>query len=352
MRQKRVGAVLAAVCTAALTLGWVAAASGAETTGGAETTTKAETPTRAETTTSWREAAEQRMRERATLDQARRVFSSLSDPIVRSEIGLTAEQDARIAELQKKVQTTFDKIRDRLSLDNSAQEGLTPEQQQARRGEMFRALADAFREARPDLEAMMQEAVGLLTEEQLAKLREIGQQRDSLGEGTGDLWILTTTRLKEDLGLSDEQVAEIRKILKEGATKLTEMRKTTFTRSEEANPEDRIQDMRTRIDSFKKSQTEIGTDTRERVLAVLNGEQRPKAEELLKQRGEEQKAKAEQLTSQFSGMMGGGLPGGGGGPGGAPSGQGSRGGPSGGDRGGHGERGGRGGHSGGERTYD
>jgi hypothetical protein len=335
---KRMTVVLAAACAAALTLGWVAAASGAETTGGAETTTRAETPT------SWREAAEQRMRERAALDQARRVFSSIGDPIVRSEIGLTAEQDARIAELQKKVQTTFDRIRDRVSLDNSAQEGLTPEQQQARRGEMFRALADAFREARPDLEAMMQEAVGLLSEEQLAKLREIGQQRDSLGEGNGDLWILTTTRLKEDLGLSDEQVAQIRNILKEGATKITELRKTTFTRSEEPNPEDRVQDMRTRIDAFRKSQTEIGTDTRERVLAVLNGEQRPKAEELLKQRDEEQKAKAEQARSQFSGMMGGERPSGE---------QGGRGGGTfGGERGGRSGWGGRGGRSGGERTYD
>ena len=287
MRQKRVGAVLAAVCAAAMTLGWVAAAGGAETTGG------------------WREAAEQRIRERSAMEQARRVFSSIGDPIVRSEIGLTAEQDTRIAELQKKVQATFDRIRDRVSLDYGAQEGLTPEQQQARRGEMFRALADAFREARPELEAMMQEAIGLLSEEQLAKLREIGEQRDSLGEGNGDLWILTTTRIKEDLGLSDEQVAQIRQILKEGAAKLTEMRKTTFTRNPEASPEDRVQDMRTRIDTFRKSQTEIGTDTRERVLAVLSGEQRPKAEELLKQRGEEQKAKAEQVRSQFSGMMGG-----------------------------------------------
>jgi hypothetical protein len=283
------------------------------------------------------------------MDQARRVFSSIGDPIVRSEIGLTAEQDARIAELQKKVQTTFDRIRDRVSLDNSAQEGLTPEQQQARRGEMFRALADAFRAARPELEAMMQEAIGLLSEEQLAKLREIGQQRDSLGEGNGDLWILTTTRLQEDLGLSDEQVAQIRQILKESATKLTELRKTTFTRSEEASPEDRVQDMRTRIDTFRKSQTEIGTDTRERVLAVLNGEQRPKAEELLKQRGEEQKAKAEQVRSQFGGMMGGERPSGE---------QGGRGGPSGGDRGGRGGPGGWGGHGGrsggdrGERNYD
>jgi hypothetical protein len=305
------------VCAAALTLGWVAAAGGAETTGG------------------WREAADQRMRERTAMEQARRVFSALGDPLVRSEIGLTAEQDARIAELQKKVQTTFERIRDRVNLDYGAEDQLSPEQQQARRREMARALADAFREARPELEAMMQEAVGLLSEEQLAKLREIGQQRDSLGEGNGDLWILTTTRLQEDLGLSDEQVAQIRQILKESATKLTELRKTTFTRSEEASPEDRVQDMRTRIDAFRKSQTEIGTDTRERVLAVLNGEQRPKAEELLKQRGEEQKAKAEQLRSQFGGMMGGERPsgerGGPGGPSGERSGRG--GGPSGGDRG-------------------
>ncbi|MGB6919106.1 MAG: hypothetical protein WBF96_11330, partial [Phycisphaerae bacterium] len=278
------------------------------------------------------------MRERAALGQARRVFRSLDDALIRSEIGLTADQNTRIAELQEKVRTTFERVRDRVSLDYGAQDQLTPEQQQARRREMFRALADAFREARPELETMMQEAVGLLSEDQLAKLQEIGNQRDNLGEGNGDLWILTTTRIKEDLGLSDEQVAQIRKILKEGAGKLTELRKTTFTRSEEASPEDRVQDMRTRIDTFRKSQTEIGTDTRERVLAVLDGEQRPKAEELLKQRGEEQKAKAEQMRSQFSGMMGGR---------GGPSGeQGGRGGPSGerGDRGGGrfgGERGGR-----------
>lgn len=326
MKRMTVGIVLAA----ALTLGWVSAVKGAETSGG------------------WREAMEQRMRERSALEQARRVFTSISDPLVRSEIGLTADEDARIAELQKKVQTTFERIRDRVSLDYGAQEGLTPEQQQARRGEMFRALADAFRGARPELEAMMQEAIGLLSEEQLARLREIGQQRDSLGEGNGDLWILTTTRIRQDLGLSDEQVAQIRQILKEGATKITELRKTTFTRSEEANPEDRVQDMRTRIDAFRKSQTEIGTDTRQRVLAVLNGEQRPKAEDLLKQRGEEQKAKAEQLRSQFGGMMGGGPFGGE---------QGGRGGPFGerGERGGPGGWGGHGGRSGGdrgERSYD
>lgn len=320
MRQKRVGAVLAAVCAAAMTLGWVAAAGGAETTGDR------------------REAAEQRMRERRAMWQSRRDFASLGDSLMRSEIGLTAEQDTRITELQEEIQKTLERIQDRIKLDYGAQDELTPEQQQARRREMFRALVDAFREARPELEAMMQEALGLISEEQLAKLREIGEQRDSLGQGNGDLWILTTTRIKEDLGLSDEQVAQIRKILKEGATKLTEMRKTTFTRSEEANPEDRVQDMRTRIDTFRKNQTEIGTDTRERVLAVLDGEQRPKAEELLKQRGEEQKAKAEQLRSRFSGMMGGSLPGGGqGGRGsGPPSGQ-----------GGHGGWGGRGGRGGG-----
>ena len=317
MRQKRVGAVLAAVCAAAMTLGWVAAAGGAETTGDR------------------REAAEQRMRERRAMWQSRRDFASLGDSLMRSEIGLTAEQDTRITELQEEIQKTLERIQDRIKLDYGAQDELTPEQQQARRGEMFRALVDAFREARPELEAMMQEALGLISEEQLAKLREIGEQRDSLGQGNGDLWILTTTRIKEDLGLSDEQVAQIRKILKEGATKLTEMRKTTFTRSEEANPEDRVQDMRTRIDTFRKNQTEIGTGTRERVLAVLDGEQRPKAEELLKQRGEEQKAKAEQLRSRFSGMMGGSLPGGE---------RGGRGGPSGGDRGGRG-----GGRFGGER---
>jgi len=347
MKRMTVGIVLGAVCAAAMTLGWVAAASGAETAGGAETPG------------SWREAADQRMREYAAMRQSRNDFASLGDPLMRSEIGLAAEQDTRITELQEEIQKTLERIRDRIKLDYGAQEGLTPEQQQARRGEMFRALVDAFREARPELEAMMQEAVGLISEDQLAKLREIGKQRESLGEGNGDLWILTTTRLKEDLGLSDEQVAQIRQILKESATKLTEMRKNTFTRSEEASPEDRVQDMRTRIDAFRKSQTEIGTDTRERVLAVLNGEQRPKAEELLKQRGEEQKAKAEQARSQFRGMMGGSLPGGGGGPGGAPGGQGGRGGgPSSGDRGGRGGPGGwggRGGRSGGDRggrSYD
>jgi len=332
MRQKSVGAVLAAVCAAGMTLGWVAAAGGAETTGGAETRGDR------------REAAEQRMRERRAMRQSRQDFASLGDTLVRSEIGLTADQDTRITELQEEIQKTFERIRDRIKLDYSAQDELAPEQQQARRREMFRALVAAFREARPELEAMMQEALGLISEDQLAKLREIGEQRTSLGQGNGDLWILTTTRIKEDLGLSDEQVARIRKILKESATKLTELRKTTFTRSEEASPEDRVQNMRTRIDSFRKSQTEIGTDTREHVLAVLDGEQRPKAEELLKQRDEEQKAKVEQMRSRFSGMMGG--RGGPGGPGGGPGGWGGHGGEPGG-------RGGRGGRpSGGGRNLD
>jgi len=318
MKRIRVGAVLAAVCAAGLALGWVAATTEGEPVGGdtaARFVLVQDMPRGGAAPGGGGEAAEQRMRERSAMVQASGVFRTLDDAIVRSEIGLTAEQEARIAELQKKVQTTFERIRDRVNLDFGAEdptEDLSPEEQRERRRERFQAWAEAFRGARPELEAMMKEAMDMLSEEQLAKLREIGEQRSTLGEGNADLWILATTRVKADLGLTDEQVTQIREILKETGAKLAELRKTTFTRGEEGDTENRVRNLRERIDAFRKSQTDIGAETRQRVLDVLDADQRAKAEELLTKRDEQRKAKAEQLRNQF-GV--GGAPGGEGPPG-------------------------------------
>jgi Spy/CpxP family protein refolding chaperone len=318
MKCKQAGIVLAAACAAAIVLGWAVAATAApESAPGRFVLVQEGGPSVPPP------ANDGRMREGTVIRQSL-VARQLVDPLVRSEIGLTADQEAKIAELQKKIQTTLERLQDRARLDWGTEEpteNLSPNEQWDRRREALQALVEDFRAIRPELEAMLKDINGSLTEEQLEKLKTLGQEREQFGGVGGDLWILVTTRVKEDLGLSDEQVGQIREYLKAGAAKLTEARKTTSAADEGAAPEDRAKALRERIDAFKQQQTQLAAETREQVLGVLTPEQRAKAEERLKQRDEAQKAQMEQVRNLFGGMVGGGPPGGGGGPGGPPGGE-------------------------------
>jgi hypothetical protein len=245
-----------------------------------------------------------RLQKQMQAARAAEVFRVLEDPLARSEIGLSAEQEAKIVELHAKTKAVFDRIRDRAPPDSGLEEPgetLSPEEQESRRHEARRAWADAFHEVRPELEAMMKEAADLLTEEQREKLKAIMEERGRLGWGTGDLWILTTSRIKQELALDDTQVQAIRDLLRESARKLTEMRETIFAAPPEGETGDRVQQIRRRIETFRKRQEEVADEARQGILALLTPDQRAKAEARLKQREDKRKEDEERFRGGWMG---------------------------------------------------
>jgi Spy/CpxP family protein refolding chaperone len=245
-----------------------------------------------------------KLQEQMQAARAAEVFRVLEDPLVRSEIGLSAEQEAKVVELHAKTKAVFDRIRDRVQPDSGLEEPgetLSPEEQEARRHEARRAWADAFHEARPELEAMMKEAADLLTDPQREKLKAIMEERGRLGWGTGDLWILTTSRIKQELALDDAQVQAIRDLLKESARKLTDLRQETFAVPPEGASPDRVQQIRQRIETFRQRQHQIADETRQSILSVLTPDQRAKAEARLKQREDKRKEDEERFGGGWMG---------------------------------------------------
>ncbi|HUX15598.1 MAG TPA: Spy/CpxP family protein refolding chaperone [Phycisphaerae bacterium] len=223
-------------------------------------------------------------RDRAALNL---YFRLLKDPEVRAELELTPDQETRITELHEKVQATVDRIRDQAQLDFGAEnpdEQLSPEERRARQREMRRAFAQAFREARPDIEAMIKEAAEILTPEQRDTLGEIARRRWRFRLAGDDLWRLTTPLAQKELGLTDQQVQQIKDLLKEAAEQMQKISEETFEGLEDVPVDERADQMRQRMEQLKSRYDELKRETREQVFAVLTEEQRPKAEAFLKGR--------------------------------------------------------------------
>jgi len=223
-------------------------------------------------------------RERAALNL---YFRLLKDPEVRAELELTPDQETQITELHEKVKTTIDRIRDQARLDFGAEnpeEQLSPEERRARQREIRRAFARAFREARPDIEAMIKEAAEILTPEQRDALGETARQRWRLRLAGDDLWRLTTPLAQKELGLTDQQVQQIKDLLKEATEQVQKISKETFEGLEDVPADERADQMRQRMEQLRNRYAELRREIREQVFAVLTEEQRPKAEAFLKGR--------------------------------------------------------------------
>jgi len=219
----------------------------------------------------------ERMRETA-------LFRSLDDPNIRAEIGLTAEQETQITDLQKKAKTIVENARDKAQLQYGVEEpgeGRSDEDRQGRAQDTRRAMGQALRDIQPELEAIMREALQTLSQEQGEKLRSVAETRQRLMFSCGNLWLLTTRKAKEELGLTDEVAEKIKKILEDTASQANTKRRELWTSVRDVPPEERQESMQQLQQDFAKGLQESAKKAREQIFSLLTPEQKEKAEELL-----------------------------------------------------------------------
>ena len=198
-----------------------------------------------------------------------RVLRLLDDPAVRADLKLTPEQEKQVLAAQEKARAIHERIREELKAKAGDRPGpdASQEDRQAFRKSMATAQQEAMRAAGPDLEAIQKEVVAGLTEEQRAKLREIGQERARFGRAAGGLAALLAPPARQRLGINDAQAEKIQAILKELAEAAKKMHDEAAAGAvtEEA----------------KRLHGERIADARRRILESLDPEQRDKAERLL-----------------------------------------------------------------------
>jgi hypothetical protein len=198
-----------------------------------------------------------------------RVLRLLDDPAVRSDLKLTPEQEKQVLAAQEKARAIHERIREELKAKAGDRPGpdASQEDRQAFRKSVAAAQQEAMRAAGPDLEAIQKEVMAGLTEEQQAKLREIGQERVRFGRAAGGLAAILAPPARQRLGINDAQAEKIQAILKELAEAAKKMHDEAGTGAvtEEA----------------KRRHGERIADARRRILESLDPEQRDKAERLL-----------------------------------------------------------------------
>ena len=212
------------------------------------------------------------------------LFRALDDPTIRAEIGLTAEQETQIADLQKKAKTIVENARDKAQLQYGVEEpgeGRSDEDRQGRAQDTRRAMGQALRDIQPELEAIMREALQTLSQEQGEKLRSVAETRQRLMFSCGNLWLLTTRKAKEELGLTDEVAEKIKKILEDTASQANTKRRELWTSVRDVPPEERQESMQQLQQDFAKGLQESAKKAREQIFSLLTPEQKEKAEELL-----------------------------------------------------------------------
>jgi len=190
----------------------------------------------------------------------------LQDPAVRAELNLSKEQEKRVFVLQEKVRSLEERTRAdvRQTLGNRMKNAATP----AERRDIKQQAADIAREAQRatagDMDTIIKEAAEVLTPDQHAKLETIGRNRADMYRATRGLAILLEAKVREKLGISDEQAGRIRLILDDTSKRAKDLRAETAGRG----------NTRRRYDETVRA-------ARERVMAVLGADQREMAEHLL-----------------------------------------------------------------------
>lgn len=199
------------------------------------------------------------------------VLRLLEDPAARAQLGLTLEQETKIFTLMEKAKSLRERLREAAApkFADERRKAAGPDRL-ARKQERDRALEEAMQAARPDLEAIANEAEAVLTADQAAKLRTIGRENLRRQMATGGLSALLSSPARERLGLSDEQAEKIRSILKDLEPPPVRRRKEAAGEAAAGPSEETL-----------KPHEELVKSARARTMEVLTPEQREKAEQVL-----------------------------------------------------------------------
>jgi hypothetical protein len=220
------------------------------------------------------------MEERRRRYQNRHLFNLLRDEDLRSEVDLSADQERRVAALIDKHDTTRQRVRDdvRMQFGRGDVPGVEPE---AYEREIQRETWTALREAQPALDEIIEDAVGVLTEEQRTRLQEAAKERNRLRMACGDLWVLATRRAADELDLDARRHGRIRDVLGDAADRLDAQRKAIYEKVQDLPAEERGQAMRAAWEAYRKTREASIETTRDRVFALLTDEQRTRADKLI-----------------------------------------------------------------------
>jgi len=195
------------------------------------------------------------------------ILRLLQDPAIRAKVGLSGEQEKQIFVLREKVQGIEDRIRDdvRQILGDRMKNAATA----AERGDIKRQAAEIAKEAQHaaagDMEAIVNEAAEVLTPDQQDKLKVIERDRARMYSAVGRLAMLLEARIREKIGISDEQAERIRLIIEDAAKQ---------AKDQKGWPSGDLADV-------KRRHADRARAARERVMRVLNADQRELLERLL-----------------------------------------------------------------------
>lgn len=204
----------------------------------------------------------------------------LDDASVREELKISPEQLEKFTALKEKVTALGNKLREELQekIQGMARPDMTPEEQAAMRQEIIQVVGNTVRSNLGYLEDMVQEADTIMTPAQRDQLVQVTSERTLAEIATGPLAVLLTPQAKEELGLSGDQVAQIRVMLKGLEADYREMRDKMFG----AGKEPTADDLKTeKGQDFKRLHQELITKTRDRILTIFGPEQREKTEKYL-----------------------------------------------------------------------
>ena len=223
------------------------------------------------------------------------VLQLLEDPDVMGELGVTPQQEKKIAELREKAMSLLTHIREQTQakIEQQITPDMSDEEKMAIRREAMQAMAQAMQEARADFEIMIGEAENVLAPDQRERLAAIGRERSEADTLTGGLSVLLTARAREECGLSRDQVEQIRAMLKRLENDAKALRERALKPVAKEPPRDDAQGENAKGENadeedprgFQAQHRLMIKKTRERIMTILTGEQGEKVEKFLASRG-------------------------------------------------------------------
>ena len=212
----------------------------------------------------------------------RQVFHLLKDEYLCSELDLSAEQEAAIEAARDEYDTKYQRLRDQARLDCGAPDdpdmAFDDEAERIREREINREFSRSFRDSREAFERIMEQAVGVLTEEQAARLVRLDEQRRRVMGILGRLWPIVTKKGQEKVGLSRSEVRQIEAIVEEALGESDGMRETIRAAHRDLPAEGRREALMALYREHVTQRKALADRTRDRIFDVLTEAQREAAE--------------------------------------------------------------------------
>jgi len=202
----------------------------------------------------------------------------LDDPDVRAELKVNPDQEKKFQDLKERAQALFQaisgdvqaKIKDRMPTPD-----MTDEQRMAAIEDIKMVVADTVRSALNEVENVIGEANGMLTEEQRSMLKVLGPQRAQTDLLTNGLAYLASTKAREEFTFTYDQSEKIKMIVRDLEADVKKARDDVAGLDKVPTPEELRSE---KFAPFRAKQTEMVKKALDRILTILTTEQREKVQ--------------------------------------------------------------------------